>query len=70
MEALRDEMEETTLVDPRESKNTEPLEEIAHVSIHPDCPDRHIIIGTKLTEELRSSLVEFLKKNFDIFAWS
>ena len=70
MEALRDEMEETTLVDPKESKNTKPLEEVAPVSIHPDHPNRHIMIGTKLTEELQSSLVESLKRNFDNFAWS
>ena len=62
MKALRDEREEVTLVDPRESKNTKPLEEVALVSIHPDYLDRHVMIWTELTEELRSALVEFLKK--------
>ena len=28
------------------------------------------MIGTKLTEELWNTLVEFLKKNHDVFAWS
>ena len=28
------------------------------------------MIGTELTEELWSALVEFLKKNYDIFTWS
>ena len=28
------------------------------------------MIGTELTKELRSALVEFLKKNYDVFAWS
>ena len=28
------------------------------------------MIGTELTNELRSALVVFLKKNYDIFAWS
>ena len=28
------------------------------------------MVGTELTEELRSALVEFLKKNNDVFAWS
>ena len=28
------------------------------------------MIGTELTDELRSVLMEFLKKNFDVFAWS
>ena len=34
-------MEEITLVNPRESKNNKPLEEVTPVSIHPDHPDRH-----------------------------
>ena len=70
METLRDEMEEIILVDPRESKNTKPLEEITPVSIHPDHPDRHVMIGTELTKELWIALVEFLKRNYDVFAWS
>ena len=41
IEALRDEMKEITLVDPRESANTKPLEEVTPVFIHPDHPDRH-----------------------------
>ena len=62
MEALRDEMEEITLVDPREIENTKPLEEVAPISIHPDYLDRHVMIGNDLTKELRTALVEFLKK--------
>ena len=62
MEALRDEIEEITLVVPRETKNTKPLDEVAPISIHPYYPDRHIIIGTELTDELQNALVEFLKK--------
>ena len=41
MEALRDEVEEITLVDPRETKNTKSLEEVTTISIHPDYLDRH-----------------------------
>ncbi|GFZ15855.1 hypothetical protein Acr_25g0002640 [Actinidia rufa] len=67
---LRDEVEQLTLVDPRETDNTKPLEEVVPISIHPDYPDRHIMIGTELTDELRSTLINFLKKNSDIFAWS
>ena len=70
METLKDKMEETTLVDPRESENTKPLEEVTPVFIHPDHPDYHVMIGTWLTEELRVALVKFLKKNYNIFAWS
>ena len=70
MEELRDEMEEIILVDPRELENTEPLEEVTPVSIHPDHPDRHVMIGTGITEKLRITLIKFLKENYDIFAWS
>ncbi|GFZ03434.1 hypothetical protein Acr_16g0000580 [Actinidia rufa] len=70
VEVLRDEAEQLTLVDPRETNNTKPLEEVVPVSIHPDYPDRHIMIGTELTDELRFALTEFLKKNYDLFAWS
>ena len=70
MEALRDEMEKITLVDPRESENTKLLEEVILIFIHPDPLDRHIMIGTELIEELWIALVEFLKRNYDVFAWS
>ena len=68
--ALRDGIEEITLTDSRETKNTKPLEEVAPISIHPDYPDRHVMIGTELTNELWNALVEFLKKNYDVFSWS
>ena len=70
MEALRDEVDNITFVDPRETENTKPLEEVAPISIHPNYPDRHVMIRTELTEELQSALVEFLKKNYDVLAWS
>ena len=70
MEALRDEVDEITLKDSQEIKNTKPLEDVASISIHPDYPDCHVMIGTKLTNELRKALVKFLKKNYDTFAWS
>ena len=53
---------------PRESENTKPLEEVTPVSIHPDLPDCHVMIGTELTEELRVALVKFLKENYNVFA--
>ena len=70
MEALRDEVEEINFVDPRETKNTKPLEEVTPMSIYPDHSNRHVMIETELTEELRNALVEFLKENYDVFAWS
>ena len=70
MGALRDEVEQIALAGPRESENTKLLEEITLISIPPDYPDRHVMIGTKLTDELRFALTNFLKGNFDVFAWS
>ncbi|GFY91128.1 hypothetical protein Acr_07g0013240 [Actinidia rufa] len=67
---LRDEVEQLTLADPKKIDNTKPLEEVVPISIHPDYPDRHIMIGTELTDELRFALVNFLKNNSDVFAWS
>ncbi|GFS31317.1 hypothetical protein Acr_00g0016790 [Actinidia rufa] len=52
MEVLRDEVEEVTLADPRETENTKPLEEGAPLFIHSNYPDRHVMIGTEQTEEL------------------
>ncbi|GFZ05550.1 hypothetical protein Acr_17g0011220 [Actinidia rufa] len=69
-EVMRDEVEQITLADPREIENTKPLEEVAPISIHLDYPDRHVMIGTELTEVLRLALINFLKRNFDVFAWS
>ena len=31
---------------------------------------RHLKIGSKLTEGLRRRLIEFLRSNYDCFAWS
>ena len=61
-------MEEITLVDPKKSKNIKPLKEVAPISIHPNYPDCYVMIRTELIEELRSILVKFLKRNYDIFA--
>ncbi|GFY87521.1 hypothetical protein Acr_05g0011600 [Actinidia rufa] len=69
-ELLRDEVEQLTLANPRKTNNAKPLEEVVPISIHPDYPDCHIMIGTKLTDELRFALVNFLKKNYDVFARS
>ena len=68
MEVMRDEVEQITLADPRETENTKPLEEVTPISIHPDYPDCHVMIGTELTEELRLALINFLKRNFNVFA--
>ncbi|XP_057481981.1 uncharacterized protein LOC130768891 [Actinidia eriantha] len=70
IEVLRDEVGQLTLTDPRDTTNTKPLEEVVPIFIHPEYPDRHVLIGAELTNELRFALINFLKKNSDVFAWS
>ncbi|GFS37189.1 hypothetical protein Acr_00g0050520 [Actinidia rufa] len=70
VETLRDEMEQLILEDPRETENTKPLEEVTQISIHPNHPERQVMIGTELTDDLRIALTDFLKRNSDVFAWS
>jgi hypothetical protein len=43
-------------------------EDLVEVAI--DVPDRIVKIGSQLSEELKTELSEFLKKNVDVFAWS
>ncbi|GFY80843.1 hypothetical protein Acr_01g0006520 [Actinidia rufa] len=56
MEPLRDEVEQSALVDPRETKNTKLLKEVTPISIHPNYSKRHVMIGTEHDSELRSAL--------------
>ncbi|GFS41537.1 hypothetical protein Acr_00g0074980 [Actinidia rufa] len=51
MEVLRDEVEQITLADPRETENNKPLEEVAPISIYPKYPDLHVMIGIELIDE-------------------
>ena len=66
MGELRDEIGTTPLLDPWETKNTKPLEEMTPISIHPHHLDFHVMIGTELTPELWDILGEFLKRNYDV----
>ena len=70
MGELRDEIEATTLLDSWDTENIKSLEEVTPISTHTNHSDRHVMIGTELTKELRDALVEFLKMNYDVFAWS
>ncbi|GKV04619.1 hypothetical protein SLEP1_g16762 [Rubroshorea leprosula] len=44
-------------------------EPVETVLLNPDVPKRTVKIGTKLTEEERAELLEFLRVNQDVFAW-
>ena len=67
---MRDEVGTTLFLDHRDMKNTKSLEEVTLISMYPYHSDHHVMIGTELTTKLRDALVEFLKKNYDVFAWS
>ncbi|GKV16374.1 hypothetical protein SLEP1_g27025 [Rubroshorea leprosula] len=51
-------------------QKAEPVEPIETVPLNPDVPERTVKIGTKLTEEERAELLEFLRVNQDVFAWT
>ncbi|GKV36104.1 hypothetical protein SLEP1_g44272 [Rubroshorea leprosula] len=47
-----------------------PVESVETVPLNPDVPERMVKIGTKLIEEERAELLEFLRDNQDVFAWT
>ncbi|GKU89656.1 hypothetical protein SLEP1_g3769 [Rubroshorea leprosula] len=51
-------------------QKVEPVEPVETVPLNPDVPKRIVKIGTKLTEEERAELLEFLRVNQDVFAWT
>ncbi|GKU87474.1 hypothetical protein SLEP1_g1867 [Rubroshorea leprosula] len=51
-------------------QKAEPVEPVEIVPFNPDAPERTVKIGTKLTEEERTELLEFLRVNQDVFAWT
>ncbi|RZS05163.1 hypothetical protein BHM03_00035646 [Ensete ventricosum] len=60
------------LTDPREPSmltlNPEPVEEVKEVAIDPKQPNNTLRIGSALSSEQQDQMVEFLRKNYDLFA--
>ncbi|GKV52487.1 hypothetical protein SLEP1_g59063 [Rubroshorea leprosula] len=48
----------------------EPVEPVETVPLNPDVLERTVKVGTKLTEEEQAELLEFLRVNQDVFAWT
>ncbi|GKV19153.1 hypothetical protein SLEP1_g29446 [Rubroshorea leprosula] len=48
----------------------EPVEPVETVPLNPDVRERTVKIGTKLIEEEWAELLEFLRVNQDVFAWT
>ncbi|KAJ4720741.1 Retrovirus-related Pol polyprotein from transposon opus [Melia azedarach] len=60
-------------LDPRVSEveqRGEPVEELEAVSVCEDDPTKVVKVGTQLTSDVRTSLVEFLVEYSDVFAYS
>ncbi|XP_050248944.1 uncharacterized protein LOC126696213 [Quercus robur] len=48
----------------------EPIEALEDISLDEDNPERCTRVGADLEEKIKKDLVQFLKKNIDVFAWS
>ena len=46
------------------------MEELDEVSIDPDQPDHKVFIRSRLPDNIRKQLIEFLKERRNNFAWS
>ena len=46
------------------------VEETVAVLIDPNDPSRTVLVGNLLPEKERLELIEFLKQNLDVFAWT
>ncbi|GKV05103.1 hypothetical protein SLEP1_g17147 [Rubroshorea leprosula] len=51
-------------------QKAEPVEPVETMPLNPDVPERTVKIGTKLTKEEQAELLEFLRNNQDVFAWT
>ena len=48
----------------------EPTEALADISLDESNPERCTRVGVDLEGKIKEDLVQFLKKNIDVFAWS
>ncbi|GKU96145.1 hypothetical protein SLEP1_g9416 [Rubroshorea leprosula] len=51
-------------------QKAKPVEPVETIPLNPNVPERTVKIGTKLTKEERAELLEFLRVNQDVFAWT
>ncbi|GKV26836.1 hypothetical protein SLEP1_g36061 [Rubroshorea leprosula] len=51
-------------------QKAEPIEPVEVVPLNPNMSERTVKVGTKLTAKERAELLEFLKVNQDVFAWT
>ena len=53
-----------------DESTTGPIEELIEVQVDPSEPSRVVKIGKCLKSKLVEPLMEFLKKNQDVYAWT
>jgi len=41
-----------------------------HIKVDKHDPDRVLKIGSQLEQELKTQLIDFLRSNLDVFAWT
>ena len=61
------------VLDPRDDvtiESGEPVNELTSVVLDEEQPDIKVYIGSSLSKDLVCQLIDFLKRNMDIFAWS
>ncbi|GKU87084.1 hypothetical protein SLEP1_g1535 [Rubroshorea leprosula] len=51
-------------------QKAEPEEQVETIPLNPNVSERTVKIGTRLTKEERAELLEFLRVNQDVFAWT
>jgi len=62
-----------TECDPRDEEEeaaAEPTEAMEHVTVDIHDPDRVLKIGSQLEPELKTQMIDFLRSNLDVFAWT
>ncbi|KAL8519687.1 hypothetical protein ACS0TY_010571 [Phlomoides rotata] len=56
--------------DSKGDKRTAPIEELEHILIDPARPELKVTIGSQVPTKMWGEMIDFLKKNIDVFAWS
>ena len=69
--ALRSMVNRDDVVLDKRSKSTsfKPVDEIVKFQVHPTDPNKTTSIGARLNPDVDAALREFLRENWDIFAW-
>ena len=73
IEVKMNEVRKFNELDPREpamEQHGEPMEELVEIPLFEDDPSKTWKIGSSLTGQLRTDLIDFLRNHPSVFAWS